>query len=172
MLNGRGIIDTILNVDNQDMHEAMINALYKEYEKRVDTQLKAALPNVNQTLFENGIYLNVIDVEKYTHKFTFPAPGKTCGFVHDKLSKDIGTDKPVVTLGHGPDFGVIRATETVNKDYGFDINQIIINLIETLPNAGIDGGGHEVAGSIKFIEGFSKEVLTGFVNEVKSMNPK
>lgn len=169
-MNGRGIIDTILNVDNQDMHDAMINALYKEYEKRVDTQLKAALPNVKQTLFENGIYLNVIDVERYAHKFTFPAPGKTCGFVHDKLSKDIGTDKPVVTLGHGPDFGVIRATETVNKAYGFDINQIIINLIETLPNAGIDGGGHEVAGSIKFIEGFSKEVLTGFVNEVKSMN--
>ncbi len=169
--DGRGIMDTILNVNNHDMHDALIEALYKEYEKRVNTQLKAALPNVKQTLFDNGIYLNIIDVERYAHKFTFPAPGKTCGFVHDKMSKEIGTDKPIVTLGHGPDFAVIRATETVNKDYGFDINQIIIDLLESLPNAGIDGGGHEVAGSIKFIEGFSEEVLTGFVNEVQSMNP-
>ena len=169
-MNGRGIIDTILDVDNKDKHDAMIDALYKEYEKRVDTQLKATLPNVKKIKFDNGIYFNLIDVEKFAHKFTFPAPGKTCGFVHDSLIKEIGEDKPVVTLGHGPDFGVIRATDAVNGNYGFDINQIIDELIDQLPHAGIDGGGHECAGSIKFIEGFSKEVLTGFLEEVKKMN--
>ncbi|MGN1363450.1 MAG: OB-fold nucleic acid binding domain-containing protein [Methanobrevibacter sp.] len=169
-MNGRGIIDTILDVDNHDKHKKMIDALYKEYEKRVDTQLKATLPNVKKVKLDNGIYFNMIDVEKYAHKFTFPAPGKTCGFVHDEIAQEIGEDKPIVTLGHGPDFGVIRATDAVNANYGFDINQIILNLIEKLPNAGIDGGGHECAGSIKFIEGFSKEVLMGFLEEVKIMN--
>lgn len=63
-MNGRGIMDTILAVDNIDKHEKMIDALYKEYLKRVDTQLKAAIPNIEKTHFENGIYFNMIDVEK------------------------------------------------------------------------------------------------------------
>ncbi len=169
-MNGRGIIDTILAVDNLDKHEKMIDALYKEYQKRVDTQLKAALPNIKKVKLDNGIYFNVIDVEKYAHKFTFPAPGKTCGFVHDRMVKEIGEDKPIVTLGHGPDFGVFRATDAVNEQFGFNVNDIVSVLAKRIPSAGIDGGGHECAGSIKYIEGLGKEVLTEVVKEVQSLS--
>ena len=169
-MNGRGIMDTILGVDNLDKHDKMIEALYKEYQKRVDTQLKAALPNIQKTQFENGIYFNMIDVEKYAHKFTFPAPGKTCGFVHDRVIKELGEDKPIVTLGHGPDFGVFRATDAVNEQYGFNVNEIVSILTEKVPSAGIDGGGHECAGSIKFIEGLGENVLSGVIAEIKSMS--
>ena len=171
-MNGRGIMDTILAVDNLDKHPKMIDALYKEYQKRVDTQLKAALPNIKRTQLENGIYFNLIDVEKYAHKFTFPAPGKTCGFVHDKIIKELGEDKPIVTLGHGPDFGVFRATDAVNEQYGFNVNEIVATMIEKVPQAGIDGGGHECAGSIKYIEGLGEEVLYKVVEEVQSLSKK
>ena len=169
-MNGRGIMDTILAVDNLDKHEKMIDALYKEYQKRVDTQLKAALPNIQKTQFENGIYFNVIDVEKYAHKFTFPAPGKTCGFVHDRIIKELGEDKPIVTLGHGPDFGVFRATDAVNEEYGFNVNDIVSVLAQRVPSAGIDGGGHECAGSIKYIEGLGEEVLSELLKEIQAMS--
>ena len=169
-MNGRGIMDTILAVDNIDKHEKMINALYKEYQKRVDTQLKAALPNIKRTQLENGIYFNLIDVEKYAHKFTFPAPGKTCGFVHDSVKQELGEDKPIVTLGHGPDFGVFRATDAVNEQYGFNVNEIVSKMIELVPQAGIDGGGHECAGSIKYIEGLGEEVLSKVVKEIQSLS--
>ncbi|WP_297980732.1 DHH family phosphoesterase [uncultured Methanobrevibacter sp.] len=169
-MNGRGIIDTILGVDNIDKHEKMVEALYKEYLKRVDTQMKAALPNIKQIQLENGIYFNVLDVEKYAHKFTFPAPGKTCGFVHDKIVQDLGEDKPIITLGHGPDFGVLRATDTVHQMFGFNVNNIVITLADKIPQAGIDGGGHECAGSIKYIEGLGKEVLTQLLNEVQNLS--
>ncbi|WP_394325392.1 hypothetical protein [Methanobrevibacter arboriphilus] len=39
-----------------------------------------------------------------------------------------------------------------------------------IPEAGIDGGGHEVAGSIKFIEGLLKEVLGSFAEEISNMD--
>ena len=169
-MNGRGIMDTILAVDNIDKHAKMIDALYKEYQKRIDTQLKAALPNIEKTQFENGIYFNIIDVEKYAHKFTFPAPGKTCGFVHDKIINELGEDKPIVTLGHGPDFGVFRATDAVNEQYGFNVNDIVSVLAERVPSAGIDGGGHECAGSIKYIEGLGEDVLAELVEEIKNMS--
>ena len=168
-MNGRGIMDTILGVDNLDKHEKMINTLYKEYDKRVQTQLRAVLPNIKQTQLDNGIYFNLIDVEKFAHKFTFPAPGKTCGFVHDHVVKQLGEDKPIVTLGHGPDFGVFRATDCVNEKYGFNVNDIVTSLAGQVPAAGIDGGGHECAGSIKYIEGLGDEVRLKIVKEIQNM---
>ena len=168
-MNGRGIMDTILAVDNFDKHRKMIDALYKEYQKRIDTQLRAALPNIKQTQLDNGIYINLLDVEKFAHKFTFPAPGKTCGFVHDHVIKQLGEDKPIVTLGHGPDFGVFRATDSVNEQYGFNVNEIVSKMIERVPQAGVDGGGHECAGSIKYIEGLGEEVLFKVVGEIQSL---
>lgn len=170
-MNGRGIMDTILAVDNIDKHDKMIEALYKEYKNRVNIQMEAALPNIKQKEFSNGIHLNIIDVEKFAHKFTFPAPGKTCGFVHDKIVKEIGEDRPIITLGHGPDFGVIRATDVVNEKFGFNINNIIADLAKDIPSAGIDGGGHECAGSVKYIEGLGEEVLADFSNKIENMQP-
>ena len=171
-MNGRGIMDTILAVDNFDKHRKMIDALYKEYQKRIDTQLRAALPNIKQTKLENGIYFNLLDVEKFAHKFTFPAPGKTCGFVHDHVINELGPDKPIVTLGHGPDFGVFRATDAVNEQYGFNVNEIVTKMIERVPQAGVDGGGHECAGSIKYIEGRGQDVLFKVVEEIQSLSKK
>lgn len=171
-MNGRGIMDTILGVDNLDKHQKLVDALYKEYNKRIAIQMKATLPNVKEEILPNGIHFNVLDVEKYAHKFTFPAPGKTCGFVHDKYVKELGEETPIITLSYGPDFGVIRATEVINKKFGFNLNKIIWKLQDKIPEAGIDGGGHEVAGSIKFVEGLSKEVLSSFAKEIATLSPK
>jgi len=168
-MNGRGIMDTILAVDNIDKHEKLVNALHAEYEKRVALQLKATLPNTKQEKLANGIYFNILDVEKFAHRFTFPAPGKTCGFVHDASVKELGEETPIITLSYGPDFGVIRATDAVNAKFGFNLNEIVWKLQDIIPEAGIDGGGHECAGSLKFIEGLSKKVLTQFATEIADM---
>lgn len=42
-------------------------------------------------------------------------------------------------------------------------------MAERIPSAGIDGGGHECAGSIKYIEGLGEEVLSEIVREIKEM---
>lgn len=168
-MNGRGIIDTILGLGNREKHQKLVDALYKELHKRVEWQLKAAMPNLKTQKLENGIIFNVLDVEKYAHKFTFPAPGKTCGYVHDQMVQKYGEEVPIITLAYGPDFGVIRATDAVNEIFGFNLNTIISKLMVEIPEAGVDGGGHECAGSLKFVEGLSKEVLQGFAGEVLSL---
>ena len=68
-MNGRGIMDTILAVDNFDKHYKMIDALYREYEKRIDTQLKAVLPNIETAQLENGIYLTTPELASRKFKF-------------------------------------------------------------------------------------------------------
>jgi RecJ-like exonuclease len=53
--------------------------------------------------------------------------------------------------------------------FGFNLNTIILKLMEEIPEAGVDGGGHECAGSLKFVEGLSKEVLQAFASEVLNL---
>lgn len=168
-MNGRGIMDTILGLGNREKHQKLVDALYNEAQRRVEWQLKAALPNLKTQKLANGVIFSVLDVEKFAHKFTFPAPGKTCGYVHDQMVQKYGEQTPIITLAYGPDFGVIRATDAVNEMFGFNLNTIISKLMVEIPEAGVDGGGHECAGSLKFVEGLSKEVLQGFAGEVLSL---
>lgn len=168
-MNGRGIMDTILGLGNREKHTKLVDALYTESQRRVEWQLAAALPNLKTQTFPNGIIFSVLDVEKFAHKFTFPAPGKTCGFVHDSMVQKHGEETPIITLAYGPDFGVIRATDAVNEIFGFNLNTIIQELLVEIPEAGIDGGGHECAGSLKFVEGLSKKVLQSFAGKVAGL---
>jgi len=168
-MNGRGIMDTILGLGSREKHTKLVDTLYQESKRRVEWQLAAAMPNLKTKKLANGVLFNVLDVEKYAHKFTYPAPGKTCGFVHDQLVQKHGEEQPIVTLAYGPDFGVIRATDAVNEIFGFNLNQIIQKLVDEIPAAGVDGGGHECAGSLKFVEGLSKEVLSAFAGQVASL---
>jgi RecJ-like exonuclease len=168
-MNGRGIMDTILGLGSREKHNKLVDTLYQESLRRVEWQMAAAMPNLKTQRLPNGILFNVLDVEKYAHKFTYPAPGKTCGLVHDQIVQKHGEEQPIVTLAYGPDFGVIRATDAVNEIYGFNLNQIIQKLVDKIPAAGVDGGGHECAGSLKFVEGLSKEVLGAFAGQVANL---
>ncbi|MCI5866565.1 MAG: OB-fold nucleic acid binding domain-containing protein [Methanosphaera sp.] len=168
--NGRGIMNTLLGLEEKERQEELVDILMAESDKRVDTQLKAAFPNVETVFFDNGIQLNRLDVEKYAHKFTYPAPGKTTGYVHDKIVQQKGEDQPIMTLANGPDFAVLRATEVIKNDFDFNLNNVITKIQQELPQAGADGGGHEVAGSLKFVEGLRDEVLELFIKEVKDLN--
>jgi archaea-specific RecJ-like exonuclease len=132
--------------------------------------MKAALPNLKTKELPNGLVFSILDVEKFAHKFTYPAPGKTCGFVHDNIVQSYGEQRPIITLAFGPDFSVIRATDAVNEMYGFNLNNIVSKLAVEIPEAGIDGGGHECAGSLKFVEGLSEQVLGSFADEVANLS--
>ncbi|WP_455646111.1 DHH family phosphoesterase [Methanosphaera sp.] len=168
-MNGRGVMNTILGLEDKERQEELLDVLMSESDKRVETQLKAAMPNVETVFFDNGIQFNRLDVEKYAHKFTYPAPGKTTGYVHDKLVQEKGEDQPIMTLANGPDFAVLRATEVIKNDFEFNLNSVITKIQEEIPQAGADGGGHEVAGSLKFVEGLQEEVLNLFIEEVKNL---
>ena len=54
-------------------------------------------------------------------------------------------------------------------DHFFNLNTIIQELLGEIPEAGIDGGGHECAGSLKFLEGLSKKVLQSFASKVAGL---
>jgi len=157
---GRGLINDILCLGRLDRHQRMVDLLCEQAQVAIDDQLRASMGNVKSTRLPNGVVMNVLDVENYAHKFTFPPPGKTSGEVHDRLCQRFA-DKPVVTIGYGPDFAVLRS-----RKVKMNIPQMVKELMEEIPNGGVSGGGHLVVGSIKFVGGMRKEVLAKLAEKI------
>jgi len=160
--SGKGIIDDILDLGDHDIHTNLVSLLCEQANTMIREQLEICLFNVKSHNLANGVIMNVIDVENYAQKFTFPPPGKTSGEVHDVLTKR-NPNKPLVTLGYGPDFAVIRS-----KGVLMNIPMIVRELREEMKGAGVSGGGHLVVGSIKFVEGMRTEVLSKLTEKIAS----
>lgn len=149
---GKGLFEELFS--NMKMVD-MINAKVQE---GTDTQLQSTLPYL-RTHDLNGIVFSHIDLEKYTLRFTYPTPGKVTGMIHDKVA--LGKDSvPVLTAGYVSDMIIIRATKPI-----LPVQEIISKLQKEIPEANVDGGGHEMAGTIKFVPAH----LTTILEKIKDM---
>lgn len=161
--SGRGIVDDLMDLGDHTRHNNIVKLLCEQANAMISEQLDACMPNVKSEELPNTAVLNVLDVENYAHKFTFPAPGKTSGEVHDRMCQKL-EGRPVITIGYGPDFAVIRS-----KGVLMNIPQMVRELHEEIVGAGVNGGGHLVVGSIKFVEGMRTEVLSKLVEKIGSV---
>jgi len=159
--DGRSLIDDALNVDCEDgaRHEAVVDFLAERAERDVEIQLDAALPHVDQDDLPSGAQLYRIDVENHAHRFTYPAPGTTTGEIHDAKVEETGD--PVITIGYGPDFAVLRS-----DGVRLDIPEMVEELDAEIVGGGVSGGGHLVVGSIKFLKGRREDVIDALVEKM------
>ncbi len=159
--DGRELIDDVLNVDCDDRqrHEEVVDFLASKAERDVDEQLDAAMSHVEHEELGNGAHLYRIDVENHAHRFTYPAPGKTTGKIHDTKVEETGD--PVITIGYGPDFAVLRS-----DGVRLDIPEYVAELTDELDGGGVSGGGHLVVGSIKFVKGQRERVIDALVDKM------
>ena len=159
--DGREIVKDILNITgNTERHKKLIRLLVDGANTMIEDQMSAGMPHVVPRALKNDAHLFLIDVEIHAHKFTFPPPGKTSGEVHDRLCKQ-NVGKPVVTIGFGPDFAVLRS-----KGVLMNIPRMVRELHNEIPGGGISGGGHLVVGSIKFVEGMRDVVLEALIQKI------
>ena len=159
--DGREIIKDILNLTgNQERHEKLVTLLVDGANQMIEDQMSACMPHVVQRVLKNDAKAFLIDVEIHAHKFTFPPPGKTSGEVHDRLCRQ-NAGEPVVTIGFGPDFAVLRSRGVL-----MNIPRMVRELRNEIPGGGISGGGHLVVGSIKFVEGMRETVLEALLGKI------
>jgi RecJ-like exonuclease len=159
---GREYVNDLLNVncDDRERHEELVDLLNENAERDVDLQLDAALQHVSHESLDNGAHLYRIDVENHAKRFTYPAPGKTTGKIHDSKVEETGD--PVITIGFGPDFAVLRS-----DGVRLDIPEMVAELKDEIPGGGVSGGGHLVVGSIKFVEGMREDVIDALVAKME-----
>lgn len=157
---GTRLVDNLLGLDiEEERHRELVGLLAERSRRDAEEQVEAVMPHVERTTAENGAHLNLVDLEDYAYRFTYPAPGKTTGAVHDSVVDETGD--PVITVGYGPDFAVMRS-----DGVRLDIPRMVSELNEELPGAGVSGGGHLVVGSIKFVPGTREEVLDRLVEKM------
>ncbi|WP_293027602.1 DHH family phosphoesterase [Natronococcus sp.] len=159
--SGDQLIQDLLQVDggDEERHRELVSFLADRSRADVDEQLEAVMPHVEHEELDNGARLYGIDVENYAHRFTYPAPGKTTGELHDRKIEETGD--PVITVGYGPDFAVLRS-----DGVRLDIPNMVSELEEEIPGGGVSGGGHLVVGSIKFVKGKREEVVDALIEKM------
>ncbi len=157
---GRGVIEDVLGVgDDAGRHRELVDLLRGRAHAAIRRQLDGALPHLVEETLESGVRLVRVDLDRHAHRFTYPAPGTTTGAIHDHVVRETG--EPVITIGYGPDFAVLRS-----DGVRLDIPRMVSDLNEALAGAGVSGGGHLVVGSIRFVEGMREPVLDALVEEM------
>ncbi len=159
--DGREIVKDILNLTgNTERHKKLLALLIDGANTMIADQMSACMAHVDPRVLKNDARLFLLDVEIHAHKFTFPPPGKTSGEVHDRLCQQ-NAGKPVVTIGFGPDFAVLRSRGVL-----MNIPKMVRELRVEIPGGGISGGGHLVVGSIKFVEGMRSVVIEALIDKI------
>jgi len=157
---GTPLVRDVIGIETDEQrHDRLVSLLSEQARDDVDDQLDAALPHVERETLENGARLCTVDVELYANRFTYPPPGKTTGEIHDREIS--GTGDPVITVGYGPDFAVLRS-----DGVRLDIPEMVSELSEEIDGAGVHGGGHLVVGSVKFVEGMRETVLDALYEKI------
>ncbi|MCK4551197.1 MAG: hypothetical protein KAT91_04535, partial [Candidatus Aenigmarchaeota archaeon] len=147
--------------------EKLSSLLFDEISLKIDEQKKVCAHYLKEKTLKNGIVLATLDLDMTTRRGEFPQAGKTIGLAHERVvEKHKG--KVVVSVGLGSDFVTIRATSNA-EEKGFDVNKIVLRLKEKMPYSAAEGGGHEVAGSIKFVSGAKDEILKEFKDYVEGL---
>ncbi|MHA1561987.1 MAG: DHH family phosphoesterase [Promethearchaeota archaeon] len=120
-------------------------------------KLDSMLPHIKSEDI-NGICFTIIELEKFTQRGKYPTSGKVLGMAHDYIVSQ-NDAQPVFTVGYFGDGIIIRASQPI-----LPVPILLEKMEKELPNANVEGGGHEQAGSIKFISVFGEDVLN-FIKE-------
>ncbi len=158
---GRKLINDVIGIDDagEQRHEEVVDFLSEKSQAEVERQLSAAEEHVEHERLANGAQLYRLDLDDFAHRFTYPAPGKTTGEIHDlKVEAD---GESLITIGYGPDFAVLRS-----DGVRLDIPKMVSELNAELPGAGVSGGGHLVVGSIRFVPGMREPVLESLIEKM------
>jgi RecJ-like exonuclease len=127
----------------------MIELLYAEIQARLKTALEI-VDKYKKVSALNGMVLVELDLENTIMRREYPNIGKVTGLLFEKYLKE---SPNTVVLGVTEDMCVIRASETC----GFSIQDFMKRITGRV--LGFSGGGHENAGTIKYIKIVKQDIL-------------
>lgn len=150
-VEARGLIDDLFGRDGA-RQKALVSLLYANASQKIQ-EILAPVKHYTRVIQSGEKHIAVIDLAKICSFGDFPPMGKVTGAASDWLNI---TYSHVYVLGVADDMIVLRvsATEVV-----FNLNTLVSVLREKMPFAAISGGGHERAGTIKFVAAAKDEVV-------------
>jgi RecJ-like exonuclease len=160
----REFVDDLFGA-NKKVQEKLVELLSPEIKRRFE-KVKNIARHYSVIEDFGNFYLVNFDGEKGTSRGEFPAVGKSTNQVHKMFEDEL--DKPVITITSGSTFLTIRVSDSIKE---FSVPYFCTNWIDKkIPFTGAEGGGHEKAGSIKFVEYAREEIITLFKKYLKEIS--
>lgn len=156
-VEGRGLVDDLLGADKEKQKKTA-ELLYPEAQARIE-KILAAVEKYMAVRKEFDKVVVRFDVDKVLFVGEFPPFGKVTGRMCDRLIEK--HKKGVYVLGVSEDMLVVRVS---NDEMRFNVNAVVEKLRREKPYACVSGGGHERAGTIRFVPAAKAEVVA-FVEE-------
>ncbi|MFP4400361.1 MAG: OB-fold nucleic acid binding domain-containing protein [Candidatus Woesearchaeota archaeon] len=150
-MQSRNLVNELF-ADNIETQRKMVALITPEIAARKERGLKAARHYMHLEDIGKRLIMS-LDADKLTSRGEYPAIGKMVGLTHDSVCND-NPGKAVISMGLGPDFITMRMNDHVE----FKLDNLIKELQEKIPYGAIEGGGHEHAGTIKFLQAAKEEV--------------
>ena len=160
-MESRGLVNDMLGQD-RSKQEKLVKLLIADINERKEKQLVVA-KHYARSQRHNDVIIVELDATEVTNRGDYPAVGKTVGMIHDSF---LSENPKVITLGYGEDFITLRASDSVK----INVNDIVEKLQTERPHTFSEGGGHEHAGTVKFIPAAGDEVKEFVISEIKKMN--
>jgi archaea-specific RecJ-like exonuclease len=134
------------HMKNDIATELLNNLLYKsDFRKIMTAQVAAHLKDsaekalrFTKEVHKEDMLMQIIDMTKATTQREYPPPGKVTGLLHREKNADM-------TFGVLDDMIIVRM-----KEPRIPLRKVASFIAEKFPEATVDFGGHDVAGSIKF----------------------
>lgn len=149
----REFVDDLFGT-NMEAQAKIVEMLEPELKRRYAAVEKVARHYATKEDF-GKFYLYSFDGERGTYRGEYPAIGKSTNHIHKVFSEE--SDKPVITMTFGSTFMTIRADDEVEN---ISIPEFAAKVMKEMPYTNAEGGGHERAGSVKFVEYGRDDVIS------------
>ncbi len=146
--------------NNSQVVDSICELIYPFAQKELETSVEAAKENSEKQDKGEFVFYK-LDLDMFSAWQKYPHTGRLIGKLHDyAVSVE---EKPVLTLGIGNDYAIFRG-ENINIDF----TKLINELLEEMPSAMIDGGGHIHAGTIRYLPGYKEAVINKLLEKIEN----
>ena len=154
-MNDSGIISELLALS--DSARKTVELLSDEIADRINAQKAVIKEYSTVETIKNGFVVGLFDAENCMEPGRFPPLGKTSGIFMEYLSEK-HKSAPVIAIVFTKGSMSLRADSSAAKR-GFDLNKMVQELASKIPETKVEGGGHEVAGALRFVPIGKNKVL-------------
>ncbi len=151
---GKGVIEDLLQ-NNLEQHAELVELLYSEIEQKI-SEVKTLSEIFSEKKYINDTEIILLDLEQMLLRGEYPPVGKATGIV---FRDNYLPGKKLIVLGITENMCVVRAS----KETGFNL----LEFLETAKHTGISGGGHELAGTVKYVKGYKDKVINTLLDYIK-----
>jgi RecJ-like exonuclease len=127
--------------------------LYKPLMAQEREQVKHSVLKFQQEETIGAYHVSFLDGEATTLWGDYYSIGKLAAILHQEHTQQ----SQHITIVYSNNIIVFRVQQS--GEHHFDVNELLAQLTEKINYARIDGGGHDVAGSIRFVSAAKEEIL-------------